>query len=47
MATTNLALPASDWDALGSATLLSNGFYQVTDPAATNFARRFYRLRTP
>jgi uncharacterized delta-60 repeat protein len=47
LATTNLALPSSNWDALGSTTLFSNGLYRFTDPTATNFPRRFYRLRTP
>ena len=40
-ASTNL----SQWSAIGAATLIATGMYQFTDPAATNYPRRFYQLR--
>lgn len=40
---TNLA----NWSPIGAATQISPGFYQFTDPAATNSPRRFYQLRSP
>jgi hypothetical protein len=42
-ASTNL----SAWSSVGIATQLSPGFYQFTDPFATNYLRRFYQLRSP
>jgi hypothetical protein len=42
-ASTNL----TTWSSVGVATQLSIGFYQFTDPSATNYARRFYQLRAP
>ena len=42
-ASTNLV----DWASLGVATQISSGLYQFTDTAATNYPRRFYKLRTP
>ncbi len=42
-ASTNLV----DWQAIGSGTQTSPGWYQFTDAAATNLARRFYQLRSP
>jgi fibronectin-binding autotransporter adhesin len=47
LATTNVALPAAQWDNLGPATRLADTLYQFTDPAATNNWRRFYQLRWP
>jgi uncharacterized delta-60 repeat protein len=46
LATTNPALPLSNWTALGRVTEVSPGQFQFTDPQATNTARRFYRLRS-
>src|ERR1019366_1489853 len=46
LATTNPALPLSNWTALGGATEVCPGQFQFTDPQATNTARRFYRLRS-
>ena len=46
LASTNVSLPLSNWTVLGTATNLSNGVYQFTDPAATNPAS-FYRVRSP
>src|ERR1043166_8369448 len=42
-ASTNLL----DWSPVGAATQISAGLYQFTDPAASNYARRFYQLRLP
>ena len=47
LAATNIALPASNWTVLGPATNLGGGLYQFTDPTATNYPGRFYRLRFP
>ena len=46
-ATTNVALPMSDWTALGPAIQLSPGTYQFTDSQGTNFPQRFYLVRSP
>ncbi|HOX57253.1 MAG TPA: hypothetical protein P5205_11460 [Candidatus Paceibacterota bacterium] len=45
--TTNVALPLSNWTALGPPTEPSPGQYQFTDPNATNQPRRFYHVRSP
>jgi len=42
-ASTNLA----DWATLGPATQIAPNLYQFTDATATNFLRRFYKLRPP
>ncbi len=42
-ATTNLTLPNS-WQPVATNTLGTNGVWQFTDPQATNFTQRFYRL---
>ena len=47
LASSNVALPSSQWQSLGSPLPVGGGRYQFTDPGATNFARRFYQLRTP
>ena len=47
LATTNIALPTSNWTVLGAATVISPGVYQFTDTQATNFPRRFYQVRSP
>ena len=47
LATTNAALPASNWTTLGPVTEISPGRYQFTDADATNFLRRFYRVLWP
>jgi predicted nucleotidyltransferase len=41
-ASTNL----EDWTAIGPATQISPGQFQFTDPGATNFTQRFYKVRT-
>lgn len=47
LASTNVALPTSNWTVLGAATVLSPGVYQFTDAQATNFPNRFYQVRSP
>ena len=47
LASTNPALPLSNWTALGGVTEVAPGQFQFTDPQATNIACRFYRLRAP
>ena len=47
LTTTNVALPLSNWTALGPPTELSPGQYQFTDLQNTNDAQRFYRVRSP
>jgi hypothetical protein len=47
LASTNPALPLSNWTALGGATEVSPGQFQFTDQQAANSARRFYRIRSP
>jgi hypothetical protein len=44
-ATTNLALPGSAWTVVSAGTV-PFGPFSLTDLAATNFAQRFYQLRT-
>jgi uncharacterized repeat protein (TIGR03803 family) len=46
-ATTNVALAFSNWTSLGTATEISTGHFQFTDPQATNNSKRFYRVRSP
>jgi len=46
LATTNPALPLSNWMALGGATEVAPGQFQFADPQATNSPRRFYRIRS-
>ena len=47
LASTNAALPASNWTTLGPVTETAPGQYQFSDPAATNLPRRFYRVLAP
>jgi hypothetical protein len=42
-ASTNL----TNWAVTGTATQVSTGLFQFTDPTATNYPRRFYKLRSP
>ncbi len=48
-ASTNVALPFNSWSNLGPAfeTPANSGQYQFTDPQATNFATRYYRVKSP
>lgn len=45
--TTNMGLSLANWTILGSATEVSPGRFEFTDPRATNNSRRFYRVRSP
>jgi hypothetical protein len=47
LATTNPALPLSNWTVLGGVTEVAPGQFQFTDPQATSSARGFYRIRSP
>jgi hypothetical protein len=47
LATTNPALPFTNWTVLGGVTEVSPGQFQFTDPQAPNGAQRFYRVRSP
>jgi hyaluronate lyase len=47
LATTNLALPLSNWTVLGVATQISSGIFQFTDLKMTNNVQQYYRLRSP
>ena len=47
LASTNIALPLTNWTVLGTATNLGGGLSRFTDFAATNAAQRFYQLRFP
>jgi hypothetical protein len=47
LTTTNLALPMTNWTALGGVVEISPGQFQFTDPQATNSPRRFYRAFAP
>ncbi len=47
LASTNLAVPLSNWVSLGNASVLSNTLYQFIDTNSTNFPARFYILRSP
>lgn len=48
-ASTNVALPFNAWSNLGAAveTPARSGQYQFTDPQATNYTERFYRVSSP
>jgi hypothetical protein len=47
LASTNLALPSSNWTVLAGVTQISSGQFQFTDSQGTNYSRRFYRVRSP
>ena len=47
LTSTNVALPLTNWTALGGATEVSPGQFQFTDPQATNNPQRFYVIRSP
>jgi hypothetical protein len=46
LASTNPALPLSNWTIMGGATEISPGQFRFTDIQATNNSRRFYRARS-
>ena len=45
LATTNLALPPTNWSELGGVQEVSPGQFRFTDPAAASHGQRFYRVR--
>jgi hypothetical protein len=47
LASTNVAWPLAAWSNLGAVTEFSPGQYRFTDNQATNYSRRFYRVRSP
>lgn len=47
LSATNMALPWTNWAALGEAIEISSGQYQFTDTTTTNAPRRFYRVVSP
>ena len=47
LATTDLTLPVASWTSIGSATEVSPGQFQFTDPQAGSFPQRFYRISAP
>ena len=47
LAATNPALPLADWTLLAPAIQCSPGQYQFTDPGATNYLQRYYRVISP
>jgi hypothetical protein len=47
LASTNVALPLSNWTALGGVVEISPGQFQFMDAQATNGVRRFYAVRAP
>jgi hypothetical protein len=46
LATTNPALPLTNWSALGGVTEVAPGQFRFTDQQATNTPSRFYRVRS-
>jgi hypothetical protein len=46
LATTSPALPLTNWTVLGGVMEVSPGLFQFTDPQATNYTKRFYRVRS-
>jgi hypothetical protein len=46
-ATTNLALPFSQWVNLGHPAEVSSGVYSIEDTKATNVPARFYQVTSP
>jgi GH25 family lysozyme M1 (1,4-beta-N-acetylmuramidase) len=47
LSSTNAALALSNWTVVATATEISPGQFQITDPGATNLPLRFYRVRSP
>ena len=47
LASTNLALPLSQWTVIGAPTQMVPGQFQFTDPAALLCPSRFYSARWP
>ena len=47
LASTNVALPLSNWTVLGAATEIAPGSYRFIDPQAANSPVKFYGVRAP
>jgi large repetitive protein len=47
LANTNVTQPLANWAVLGGVTEIAPGRFQFTDWQATNYPRRFYRVRSP
>ena len=49
LTTTNVSLPVAAWAEIGFAieTPASSGQFEFTDLQATNYTRRFYRVKSP
>lgn len=47
LASTNVALPSTNWTALGSVLENAPGQFHYTEPTTTNALRRFYQIRWP
>ena len=49
LASTNVALPLAQWSNLGPVfeSPFGSGKYPVSDPQATNYNQRFYRVTSP
>ena len=47
LATTNVSLPSGQWTPVGIAAQSPPGQYQFTQPDATNYPQRFYRVVSP
>jgi hypothetical protein len=47
LATTDPALPLNSWTPIGSASEISPGHFQFTDPQSTNYIQRLYRVSSP
>lgn len=47
IASTNVIAPLNTWSNLGTAIENLAGIFQFTDPNATNYSQRFYRVTTP
>ena len=47
LAATNLLTPSAGWEPIGTPGPIDDGLYQFADPAASNYAHRYYLLRSP
>ena len=45
--TTNLALPLTNWTALGAPSNIVSGQYEFSDPSVANGGSRYYRVTLP
>lgn len=47
LTTTNVSLALGNWNVTGPVLEIAPGVFQFSDPLATNFPQRFYRVRSP